>query len=196
VNTDRRWRILLIVVLAAVSGGGLVYWLPERARHLATPQKMALPEADVPAYSGELHERFQQAAVMLHAGQNEYALAALQRVLELAPQMPEAHVNAGFALVELRQPALAAEHFQTAIELRPAQANAYYGLALVYESVGDLTSALGAMRTYTHLSPPDAPHLRRALAAIWEWQRQRDIPRGTEQRPIRDAVKDTGGVDS
>lgn len=195
-NTDRRWRILLIVVFAAVAGGGVVYWLPERARHLATPQKMALPETAVPAYSGELHERFQQAAVMLHAGQNEYALAALQRVIELAPQMPEAHVNTGFALVALGQAALAADHFQTAIELRPGQANAYYGLALVYESVGDLASALGAMRTYVHLSPPEAPHLRRALAAIWEWQRQRDMSRGTEQHSKRDAVTATGGVDS
>jgi Flp pilus assembly protein TadD len=195
-NTDRRWRVLLIVVLAVVAGGGLVTGLPERARHLATPQKMALPEAAMPAYSGELHERFQQAAVMLHAGQNEYALTALQRVLELAPQMPEAHVNAGFALVELGQPALAADHFQTAIELRPGQANAYYGLALVYESVGDLASALGAMRTYAHLSSPDAPHRRRALAAIWEWQRQRDTPSGTERHSDGDAVKANGGVDS
>ena len=134
---------------------------------------------------------------MLHAGQNKYALAALQRVLELAPQMPEAHVNAGFALVELGKPALAADHFQTAIDLRPGQANAYYGLALVYESADDLASALGAMRTYVHLSPPGLPHRRRALAAIWEWQRQRDIPRGTEQHSKGDAVKaTTDGVDS
>ena len=38
---------------------------------------------------------------MLHAGQPAMALAALERVLTLAPDLPEAHVNAGFALFEL-----------------------------------------------------------------------------------------------
>ena len=36
---------------------------------------------------------------MLHAKQYEHALHAFHRVLELDPAMPEAHVNAGFALL-------------------------------------------------------------------------------------------------
>ncbi len=174
---DARWRMLLGVALAAVVGGLLVYLLPERARELTLPVDPGVaphPTAAPPAYAGELHERFQQAAVMLHAGQHEYALAALERVLDLAPDLPEAHVNTGFALLGLERPQLAERHFETAIALRPEQVNAYYGLALAREAAGDLDTALGAMRTFVHLSPPDAEHLRRARAAIWEWEARRN----------------------
>jgi hypothetical protein len=66
------------------------------------------------------------------------------------------------------------------LEARPGQANAYYGLATALEAGGDLEGALGAMRTYVHLEAPDAPFLRKAAAAIWEWEtRLRDKRAGT-----------------
>lgn len=196
---DRRWRVLTVVALTAIAGGTLVYLLPERAREVApvitsgqTPSSTAAPPRD----DAELHKRFQQAAVMLHAGQYEYALTALERVLELAPRLPEAHVNAGFALVELRRPAQAEQHFRTAIDLRPGQANAYYGLALVREAIGDYAGALGAMRTFAHLSPPETPHLRRAWAAIWEWQDRRDATDAQKPHAKGDADEAADGVNS
>jgi tetratricopeptide (TPR) repeat protein len=192
-KADRRWRILLIVAFAALAGGGLVYWLPERAHELAAPKKTAsaqtpFPAADAPAYSGELHERFQQAAVMLHAGQHEYALAALQRVIELAPNLPEARVNAGYALLGLAEPRRAKEQFELAIDLRTGQVNAYYGLALTLEALGDRDAALGAMRTYVHLAEAQDPHARKARSAIWEWQSERD-----GQADTREPALDGGG---
>ena len=121
------------------------------------------------AYPGELHERFQQAAVMLHAGQPAFALEALERVLDLAPQLPEGHANAGFALLALGRPQRAMDEFARAIDLRAGQANAYYGMAMAYEQLGDIASALGAMRTFVHLASEEDRHRQRALAAIWEW---------------------------
>ena len=53
--------------------------------------------------------------------------------------------------------------------MRPEQANAYWGLAVALEKLGDLHVALGAMRTYIHLSPADDPYVRRARSALWEW---------------------------
>jgi Flp pilus assembly protein TadD len=152
----------------------LVYLMPERARMVAVTEP-AMGDAPLSApvaaaYSGELHERFQQAAAMLHIGQHLYALEALERVIELAPRLPEARVNAGFALLGLERPDRARQQFETAIDLRPGQANAYYGLGMALEALGDIEGALGAMRSYVHLAKADARHVRLARSAIWEWQ--------------------------
>lgn len=176
---DLRLYTALLVLSTALVAGGALNWLPQRTKRVATasPPPAAAPAA--PAYAGELHERFQQAAAMLHAGRHADALTALERVLALAPDLPEAHVNAGFALLGLERSAQARTHFDTAIALRPMQANAYYGLALAWDAIGDPAAALGAMRTYVHLAPEASPHLRRARAAIWEWEAARgeaDLP--------------------
>lgn len=120
----------------------------------------------------ELRQRFEQSVVMLHAKQYEHAITALHRVLQLAPRMPEAHVNMGYALLGLKQADAARSFFASAIELRPQQANAYYGLALVEEQRQDWELALGAMRSYLHLSGADDPHRAKARAALWEWEQK------------------------
>lgn len=117
----------------------------------------------------EIDRRFQQAVVMLHAGRYDDAVTALHRVMELSPRLPEAHVNMGYALIGLEQYEAARDFFNTATELSPYQANAYWGLGVALEAMGDLRGALGAMRTYIHLSPPDDPYVRKARAALWEW---------------------------
>lgn len=173
----RRTVIVIGLILGSLLSAALLQWLPDRAQRVtagdvASPQEPGV--ANTEAYVGEVHERFQQAAAMLHAGEYRYALAALARVIELAPDLPEARVNAGFALLGLGEPARAVDAFLVAIDLRPQQANAYYGLAVAREQLGDLDSALGAMRTYVHLVDDKAPYARRAWSAIWEWQRLRD----------------------
>lgn len=118
----------------------------------------------------EIAERFAQATAMLHARQYDYALTALHRLLQLAPKLPEAHVNIGFALLGQQEFGAARDFFRSAIELRPGQANAYYGLAMALEHLCDLRGAIGAMRTYVHLSKSDERFLRKARAALWEWE--------------------------
>ena len=118
----------------------------------------------------ELTLRFQQAVVMLHAGKFDDAVVALHRVIELSPRMPEAYVNMGFALFGLQRYRAAHDFFMTATNLNSYQANAYWGLAVVYEKLNDLPAALGAMRTFIHLSRPGNPYLRRARSALWEWE--------------------------
>jgi tetratricopeptide (TPR) repeat protein len=122
-------------------------------------------------HAAEVQRRFEQAVVMLHARQYEHALTALHRVLALAPQLPEAHVNMGFALLGLERAREARDFFDAAIALQPRQANAYYGLALAWEASGDIPMATGAMRSYLHLARDERPaHLKRARAALWEWE--------------------------
>lgn len=118
----------------------------------------------------ELARRFDQAVVMLHARQYEHAVTALHRVIELAPEMPEAHANMGYALLGLQRIDAARAFFLAAIELRPEQANAYYGLAVAAEAGQDYETALGGMRSFLHLAGADDPHRARARAALWEWE--------------------------
>lgn len=170
---------LSVLLLLAIIGllGGL-----SRSPELATLEDTVAPRIDPvqdprghasAAREEQITERFQQAVMMLHAGEYEYAITALHRVIALAPRMPEAYVNMGYALLGLKQYAAARDFFQTAVDLRPYQGNAYWGLAVAAEGMNDLPVALGAMRTYIHLAPSDPAsedYVRRARAALWEWE--------------------------
>lgn len=120
--------------------------------------------------SSEIEARFGQGVAMLHAKQHEHAITAFHRVLELAPDMPEAHVNMGYALLGLERHGAARDFFDSALALRKNQVNAYYGLAVALERLHDLPGAVGAMRTFVHLSRADDPYRRKAQAALWEWE--------------------------
>jgi Flp pilus assembly protein TadD len=179
---------VLIVAFAAVAG--LVRWISE------PPATVGRVEHQRQMTDQELQQRFQQAVVMLHAKQYEHAVTALHRVLELAPRMPEAHVNLGYALIGMQKPDAARGFFVAAIELNPRQANAYYGLALSDEARGDYESALGAMRSYLHLSPAQDPHRNRARAALWEWEEKlgRHAARSPGAAPAPGAVPEAGAA--
>ncbi len=117
-----------------------------------------------------LHQQFQQAVALLQHGEYDYAVQGFHEVLKVAPDMPEAHVNMGFALLGLEEFAAAKSFFDTATNLRPGQSNAYYGLAIAHEGLGELPQAVAAMRTYTHVADGDEQYRRKAEAAIWEWE--------------------------
>jgi Flp pilus assembly protein TadD len=157
-----------ILAAALVFLGGLVVAVIPRE---TTPAAASTAAAARP-HAEEVDRNFQQGVVMLHAKRYEFAVAAFHKVLEYAPDMPEAHVNMGFALEGLGHHKEAQDFFESATALRPGQANAYYGMAVALEGLGDLRGAIGAMRTYVHLSPPDDPHRRRAESALWEWEEQ------------------------
>ncbi|MBI4203775.1 MAG: tetratricopeptide repeat protein [Betaproteobacteria bacterium] len=153
------------IVIAAVPDDGAFSRLFSTA---SAPPGGQAPTID-PARQ-EIHQRFQQGVIMLHAKQHEHAMTAFHRVLELDPALPEAHVNMGFALIGLERYSAARDFFESAMTLRKDQVNAYYGLAVALDGMGDRAGAIGAMRTFVHLSRPDDPYLRKAQAALWEWE--------------------------
>lgn len=117
-----------------------------------------------------LHQQFQQAVALLQHGEFDYAVQGFHEVLKLAPDLPEAHVNMGFALLGLEEFGAARSFFDTATNLRPDQGNAYYGLAVAHEGLGELRQAVVAMRAYIHVADGDEQYRRKAEAAIWEWE--------------------------
>lgn len=167
--------LALALVLVAVAGTSAPPSAPAvRAEALGAAHGQA-PQVDADRHARsarerEIRSRFDQAVVMLHARQYELAIVALERVLQLAPRLPEAEVNLGFARLGAGQAQQARAAFERALEIRPDQSNAYYGLALASEALGDRAIARGAMRSYLHLSRGDAPHRSKARAALWEWE--------------------------
>lgn len=162
--------LLLLLVLGGLALRPEFRWSGPEAQ-APDPQRFPVAHAHT-AREVELRQRFQQAVAMLHAKRYDYAITALHRVLELAPRMPEAYVNMGFALLGKKRYRAARDFFQAAIDLRPYQDNAYWGLAVALEGLGDLEGAVGAMRTFIHLAPSDPrteSFVRKARAALWEW---------------------------
>lgn len=175
-GAPRRLQALALTLAAVALGGIALAWVGEEiSRPAAQATAASDPRADPPGHAAtqrarEIEQRFKQGVVMLHARQYEHAMTAFHRVLELAPDLPEAHVNMGFALIGLKRYAAARDFFESATALRTNQVNAYYGLAVALEGLKDLPGAIGAMRTYVHLSRADDPFLNQAQAALWEWE--------------------------
>ena len=118
----------------------------------------------------QLDRRFSRGIALLTAQRHEAAAIEWHAVLALAPRMPEAHVNMGFAMLGLHRFVVARDFFSVAIDLKTNQLNAYFGLALALEGLGDLAGALGAMRSYIHLTPEDDVYMSKARAAVGRWE--------------------------
>lgn len=172
IRLDRRRAVVPAVVFATLVIGYGVY-LSSDGRNATGPAiedphldgSMTLERSD-----RELHQSFQKSVALLQAGKYDYAVMGFHDVLRIAPQMPEAHVNMGFALLGLEKYREARDFFDAAANLRPAQLNAYYGLAVANEGLGELQQAVAAMRTYLHLADDADPFRRKAESALWEWE--------------------------
>ena len=175
---------ILVVAIGAVAGGWLL------APGITKPYQQGTqvqPDAD------RIDSIFKQAVQEMLDNNYSAANASWSRLLALKPDMPEAHVNQGFTLIELGQAQLACEHFDRATEINRFQVNGYYGLGVCLEALGDIRAALGAMRAYTHLAPPDDPFLRKANAAIWQWETDLEAAANGTQQPAPTTQKITPG---
>lgn len=152
-----------LALLVSLLGTGLSFWMT---------QSSSAPSPSAAALEDDFDAIFDTAVARMRAGRYREALKLWHRALRNAPEVPEVAVNMGFTLLELGELVAARDLFVGAIELDAYQANAYYGLAVASEALGDLPGATGAMRSYLHLSsdPDDEAYRRRARAALWEWE--------------------------
>lgn len=173
---DLRIRAALATVGSIALVGAVIALLPSPGEESVMPVGNKADDAHqhvVDKRREEVRLRFEQGVAMLQAGRHDEAATAFHRVLQLAPDMPEAHVNMGFAMLGIKDYKVALDFFDGAIELRTDQLNAYYGLALAYEGVGNIEGAIGAMRTYQHLTAPDDPFMPEAMRRLQVLQARR-----------------------
>ena len=120
----------------------------------------------------EIDLRFQQGVLMLHLKQYEHAITALHRVLQLSPQLPEAHVNMGFAMLGAGKNKEAKDFFAGTLALRAEQINAHYGAALAMKALGEHEDASAEMHNYLMLASTDDPYRSKAEEYLRIWQRE------------------------
>jgi len=169
----RYLKVGLILLLLVASSGWLL------SRWMTQPVGVPLSrDSNAPQAGQNIEQLFELAVTQMQRRDYQSALKSWHQILLRDPEIPEVKVNLGFTLYELGHFPAARDFFVSATEQNPYQANAYYGLALISEKTGDLESALGAMRTYIHLAGPaeDERFIRRARAALWEWESQLSPP--------------------
>lgn len=159
---------LLLLVAIAVSGWMLNTWMTE-------PVELPVLASSITNSENLDSKRIYKTAIRhMQLDEHEQALSLWHQLLLTNPEMPEIKVNMGFSLFELEQYVTARDFFIAAMEQSAYQANAYYGLAITSEKLGDLEGAIGAMRSFLHLADGDTDkkYLRKARAALWEWESQ------------------------
>lgn len=119
----------------------------------------------------EIKLRFKQGVAMLQIGEYEHAVTAFHRVLALNPELPEAHVNIGFAFYELRDYAAAQRFFEGALALAPSLNNARYGLAISLLQQGDAGAAKTLLLAFLERTGPDDPFRAKAVGRLREAER-------------------------
>lgn len=159
------WVAAFLLLAIATIGGLLNRWM-------TSPLTTSLQLEPVQSsQSDQLAQMFSKAVVHMQSGDYEQALNLWHAVLLINPEIPEVKVNMGFSLFETGQYEPARDFFISAIDQNPFQSNAYYGLAICNEQLGDLEAAVGAMKSYIHLAQAqDESFIRKASSALWEWE--------------------------
>lgn len=165
---DRLIWLAPALAAAILALGWLIETLPV-SRGASAPVAAAVDTAATHRDGNAFSEYFRTGVHLMQVNRPEEAAGMFEMAREIRPQQPEVHVNLGYAQLAAGAFGAAEESFRTALRYRPEQANAYYGWAESLEAVGDIEGALGAMRTFIHLSPEEDAFVRRARSAVWEW---------------------------
>lgn len=199
---DIRLKAALLVVLVVPVAAWLLEGLPAAAtKYVSAPAKAAADdpfaglrpadqagreggeasEEDEPlsapprGFSNAADQAVFEARQLIRAKKFEDAIRRLDAERDALRRRPDAYVQLGRAIEGRGDAATARDFFAKAIDMNPLESEAYWGYATASEALGDLESALGAMRSFLHTNPnPDPKRLRiaQARSAIWEWESQ------------------------
>jgi len=103
----------------------------------------------------------------------DQALVTLEKAIQLQAQYQEAYTADGYALLGKKLPDNARTTLSGEIDRNPWFADAYFGLGIALEAMGEMEQALGAMRSYLHLTPVKDPYNKTVItarSAIWEME--------------------------
>ena len=154
--------ILIVLVLLVQKNGTF------DVRSVLPVMRHADPQHASQMKQREVRERFYQGVAMLQMGEYEHALTAFHRVLVLSPKLSEAHVNAGFALYELKDFRGAQKFFEGALALDASQINAEYGLAISLFELQQKIEAVHHMANYVRRLGNDDPYKPKAEKRLAE----------------------------
>jgi len=104
-----------------------------------------------------LDKTLQAAAAQHSAGQYAEAIHSYTQALDLAPGLPELHINIGSVFLACGQPAKALKHFQRTVHLRPDFAEAHYNLGIVQARLKRLEKAIESYGKSISLKPDFQP---------------------------------------
>lgn len=175
-------RVVLGVALGLSALAGGVFWHAGRGEsppsatldHGVAAPETGPAEHALPEGRSDFAAAFRAGLRNFRKGDAHAAARAFEKALAIRPHAVQARVNLGFAYVAMDRPAAARHLFARAIEIAPMTANAYYGLGEALEAEGEISGAMGAMRSFLHLSEDSDPFRRRARAALWEWEALRE----------------------
>lgn len=197
VRRDRRLRTALLLLVLMVLLGWLVRALPTRgvdAAKLAAPKPTLGFSSLTPAGADETETRPQEALPQA-PDPNPAVNAARQLIGQARGLVKKKQYNAAIELLEQARPqlqghaqaylvlgealegrgdyAVARDFYVAAIDRDLSLSDAYWGVATTSERLGELDSAIGAMRSYLHTEKdldPQRLRINQARSAIWEWE--------------------------
>ncbi len=135
---------------------------------LAVPWSLAGNQGDTARL---IRQHYSQALDAYQKGQFQSALSSLTELLELAPQVAEAHNLMGIIHQRMNRPQLFEESLQKAIELRPDYVEARRNLALHWVRRGRLQQALQQFRKLLEIRP-DSSDIHYRMGVIYAEQDQ------------------------
>lgn len=167
VRRRRRSHVLLAALIIMVIGavGLFLGIMPGSGPEIGTVQQQVKTKNITP-----FGQAFARGIEAMRLGDAQTAATAFDEARAINPHVADAHINLGFAYLAMKRHAEATTAFDRALTIDPKKINTYYGLAAALEATGDRKGAIGAMRTYVHLTPETDPFRRKALSALWEWE--------------------------
>lgn len=113
------------------------------------------------------------AGKQIKGSQYDQAITTLHEARAMLQKYPESYLLLGRALEGKKDFATARDFYKAAIDRDPYLADAYWGFGTASEALGDMPSALGAMRSFLHTKPATDKNrfkIAQARSAIWEWE--------------------------
>lgn len=135
------------------------------------------PEAkEAESAAEELQRQFAEAVRLQNAGKLDEAEAIYKALLEVAPDVPEVHVNLGYVYAARKDWASAEASYLKALELRPGAVDATAALGTVYRETGRQQMALELVERTASENPDDAQaQLNKAVYLIAANENERAI---------------------
>ena len=106
----------------------------------------------VAARTAELRKAFDEGVALSREGKYDDSVAAFNRAIALNPKCPDCFYNIGFAYAQKKDYAQSEENYKKALEVKPDYAEAYNGLANIYNAQRKFDLAAEASSKASQLS--------------------------------------------